>query len=191
MAIKTFTAGEILTAADTNTYLANSGLTYITSGSLSTATTSFVGCFTSAYDNYRIVLSSLSCSADGDIYWCGLVGSTPSISADYSFAFLGLRADNVQQNASNAASTLAYTGFTAVGSVGGLIVGSLSMDIYGPKLAQRTFATHNAMGYNAGFYGRQGASHFNLTTQFDGIQFKTGAAPTMTGTVTIYGYRKS
>jgi hypothetical protein len=166
------------------------GLEFITSGSLSTATTSFVGCFTNTYDNYRIVLSSLSCSADADIYWCGLVGSTASVTADYSFAVLGLRADNTQQNASNSASTLAYTGFTAVGGVGGLVVGSLSMDIYGPKLTQRTFATSNAMGYNSGFNGRQGASHYNLTTSFDGIQFTTGAAPTMAGTATIYGYRK-
>jgi hypothetical protein len=29
MAIKTFTTGEVLTAADTNTYLANSGLVYV------------------------------------------------------------------------------------------------------------------------------------------------------------------
>ena len=31
MAIKTFTTGEVLTASDTNTYLANAGLVYITS----------------------------------------------------------------------------------------------------------------------------------------------------------------
>jgi hypothetical protein len=190
MAIKTFTAGEILTAADTNTYLANSGLTYITSGALSSTATNFAGCFTSTYDNYRIVLSSISLSADADIYWRGLVGTTPSTSADYSFAFLGIRADNTQQNATNPAVSIAYTGITAVGGVGGVIVGSASIDMYGPKLAQRTFSTSNATGYNSGFYCRQGQSHFNLTTSFDGIQFLTTAAPTMTGTVTIFGYRK-
>ena len=37
MAIQTFTSGQILTAADTNTYLANSCLTYVSSGSFSGA----------------------------------------------------------------------------------------------------------------------------------------------------------
>jgi hypothetical protein len=59
MAIKTFTTGEVLTASDTNTYLANSGLTYITQGTVSANTTlNFTSIFTSAYDNYRVVFTS-------------------------------------------------------------------------------------------------------------------------------------
>ena len=38
MAIKTFTTGEVLTAADTNTYLANSGLVYVASGTVAANT---------------------------------------------------------------------------------------------------------------------------------------------------------
>ena len=184
-----FTTGQVFTSAAAND-MANSGLTYITSGALSSTGTNFAGCFTSTYDNYRIVMSSLALSADADIYWAGLVGTTPSTSADYSFAQLGLRADNTALNAANSASTLGYTGFTATGGVGGVVVGSVSIDIYGPKLTQRTFMTVNAMGYSLGFYARQGMSHFNLTTSFNGIRFTAGAAPTMTGTVTIFGYRK-
>ena len=184
-----FTTAQVFTSAAANN-MANSGLTYITTQSLSTAGTNVVGCFSSTYDNYRIVLSSLALSADADIYWAGLVGSTATTSADYSFANLGLRADNTQLNAANSASTLAYTGFTATGGVGNVIVGSLVMDMYGPNLVQRTFATTNAVGYSTGFYGRQGMSHFNLTTSFDGIRFSTGSTPTMAGTVTVYGYRK-
>jgi len=37
MAIKTFTTGEVLTAADTNTYLTNSGFQYVSSGSFTNA----------------------------------------------------------------------------------------------------------------------------------------------------------
>ena len=62
MAIKTFTTGEVLTAADTNTYLANSGLVYITSVSLAGATAAspvaITSCFSSTYTNYRIVVSN-------------------------------------------------------------------------------------------------------------------------------------
>jgi hypothetical protein len=56
MAIKTFTTGEVLTASDTNTYLANSGLVYITSTTFSgAATTNTDGCFSDKYDSYRLI----------------------------------------------------------------------------------------------------------------------------------------
>ena len=57
MAIKTFTTGEVLTAADTNTYLANSGLVYVT-GAAFTAQSSVPvsGVFTTGANNYRIIV---------------------------------------------------------------------------------------------------------------------------------------
>jgi hypothetical protein len=64
------------------------------------------------------------------------------------------------------------------------------MDIYGPQLAQRTLLTSNAVLYSAvGFGGRAGMTMHNVLTAFDGIQFLTLGA-TVTGNVTIYGYRK-
>ena len=61
MAIQTFTAGQILTAADTNTYLANSGLVYVTSVAITGTPVTFVdvtSCFSSTYDNYRILYTA-------------------------------------------------------------------------------------------------------------------------------------
>ena len=191
MAIKTFTTGEVLTASDTNTYLANSGLVYITSQSLATATTNVVGCFTSTYDNYRIVLSSVQMSANADIYWRMLSGSTPETGVNYAFAFLGLRVDGVADNTSNPAAAVGYTGMTQQG-VANTPVCNASLDIYSPKLSQRTFMTCQANSITtANWLSRAGYSHLNLTTSYDGIQFTTLGAPTMGGTVTVYGYRKA
>ena len=57
MAIKTFTANSVLTAADTNTYLANSGLVYVTSQTVGTAVASVTvsSAFNSSFDSYKIV----------------------------------------------------------------------------------------------------------------------------------------
>jgi len=57
MAIKTFTTGEVLTASDTNTYLANSGLVFVSSTTIGTAVSSVTvsNCFSSTYTNYKIV----------------------------------------------------------------------------------------------------------------------------------------
>ena len=53
MAVKTFTTGEVLTASDTNTYLANAGLVYITSTSVGTGGSLTVSnCFSATYNNY-------------------------------------------------------------------------------------------------------------------------------------------
>jgi hypothetical protein len=58
MAIKTFTTGEVLTASDTNTYLANAGLVYVKSQTIGTGVSSVIvsDCFTTDYDNYKIVV---------------------------------------------------------------------------------------------------------------------------------------
>ena len=60
MAIKTFTTGEVLTASDTNTYLANAGLVYVTSVTVGTGVTtvSVSSCFTSTYDSYEILYNN-------------------------------------------------------------------------------------------------------------------------------------
>lgn len=53
MAIKTFTTGEVLTASDTNTYLANSGLVFVKSQTIGSAVTSVTvsDAFSATYDN--------------------------------------------------------------------------------------------------------------------------------------------
>jgi hypothetical protein len=59
MAIKTFTTGEVLTASDTNTYLANSGLVYIKSQTIREQLQVFrmtVAFSSDTYDNYKILI---------------------------------------------------------------------------------------------------------------------------------------
>ena len=70
MAVKTFTTGEVLTASDTNTYLANSGLVYVTSTTVGSGVSSVTvsNCFTSTYDNYRIIWAGGTTSASGSGY---------------------------------------------------------------------------------------------------------------------------
>ena len=61
MAIKSFSSGEVLSSSDTNTYLNNGGLVYITGGTATnTAATNVDSVFSSTYDNYRIVLEMAS-----------------------------------------------------------------------------------------------------------------------------------
>jgi hypothetical protein len=190
MAIKTFTTGEVLTASDTNTFLANSGLVFVTSGALATATTDFVGCFTSTYSNYRITMQGVGLSANDDIFFRLLSNTTPATGADYNWAMRGLTSAGGASDVNAAAQTLGYTGFRVDG-VSNASIGAVVMDVFAPQLGQRTFWTVAATAFSTNFIGRNGMNVHNNTSVYDGIRFMTNTATTMQGTVTIYGYRKS
>jgi hypothetical protein len=189
MAVKTFSSGEVLTASDTNTYLANSGLVYITSGALSSTATNFVGCFSSTYDNYRIIISNFNPSVGADLYIRLLSGTTPTSTGDWGWAYTGISEMGVSTNSNATSNSRGYTGIS--NTFGTLALGSASMDCYSPNLAQRTTFTSNAVSYSGAFGGRLGIVFYNNTPSYDGIRFLTDSAATMNGTVTIYGYRKA
>jgi hypothetical protein len=193
MAIKTFTSGEVLTASDTNTYLANSGLTYITRGTVTSPTAGLVinGCFTSTYDNYRVVISRINLNPNP----CSLFFRMRAGGSDYSAAFNYWAYNGIQANStvfnSNALNDTSL--FTGVVSTYNDAMGNVSMDIYSPQTASvRTYATVQTVGYNGNFYTRNGIVVCDNTTQFDGLSFFTDNAGTPINelTVTVFGYRK-
>jgi len=185
MAIKTFTTGEVLTAADTNTYLANSGLVYITSGALSGSATNFVGCFTSAYTNYRIVLHGVGVNNPASwVYLRFLVGSTPT-STRYFGSHMGLNSLGGTSYPvwNNAPQTYLMNTDTGTQSNG-------SFDIYQPQLAKVTgLMGQSANQQTTNFLQYQGGGVQDSTTQFDG--FRIDADYAIAGTVTVFGYRKA
>jgi hypothetical protein len=187
MPVPNFVPGEVLTAAAMDSI----GLWRVASGPLSTAGTNFVGCFTSNYTNYRIVVDSPQTSANADIYVQMLSGSTAqSTGGNYTWAMAGLDSTAVNANSAASSQNFAFTGFTSI-SAANIIIGAFSFDIYGPQLAQRTFMTFTSTAYSGtAWIGRNGMAQHNLTTAYDGIRFLTNSAATMGGNVTIYGYRK-
>jgi hypothetical protein len=180
-----FSVGQVLTSATMNQV----GLWKIVSGALSTNTTVFQGCFTDDFTNYRIVIDSPTLSGNGDIFYRMYLGATAATTNVYSYAFRGLTIGGAASDASFSGASAAPTGFTQ-NVIPNAVLGGVSMDIYGPKKAQRTFATHIAAAYASAFVGREGMSIHDVQTAYDGIGFLTTSAVTMGGTVTIYGYTK-
>ncbi len=188
MAIKTFTTGEVLTASDTNTYLANSGLVFIKSVALATATTNITSCFSSTYRNYRVIIDDVTPSASISLYIRFLTGTTPDTSTNYGWAYTGILENNTVINNASSGQNLAFTGinisFTGASLAGG------SLDMYNPQAAKQTIGNVIADTYESSNFGfRTGSFRLNTTNQYDGFQITTGGAPTVTGNVTVYGYR--
>jgi hypothetical protein len=175
MAIKTFTTGEVLTASDTNTYLANSGLVYVGSGTLSltTSATNVTGVFSSTYKNYRVLLNVTARSTTSRVDMKYIVGTTPT-SLNYYQA--GIGSDYVSNTVIYYQRSNGDFQFYGLSSSGLL---SLSMDIFNPNRALQTTHVGNTSDVNTGYAYSLGGEAAN-TNQFTGFQLFTS-----TGTATV------
>jgi len=186
MAVKTFTT-EVLTSADTNTYLANSGLVFvkqITVGATVT-TVDVTSCFSSTYDNYMVSFSGITSNSGngGTINFKLLSGSTPSSTAYYGNTFYIVPgASGGLANASflNAANGEAMSISTSTTNAG-------VFQLQSPYLAQYTRSQHMSADNN---YVRWNSMVHQSATSYDGIQFLSSAGTITGGTITVYGYRK-
>jgi hypothetical protein len=193
MAIKTFTTGEVLTASDTNTYLANSGLTYITGGTQSGSTALNVdGVFTSTHTNYRLVMTNIeTATADRAIRINFRTSGTTNINAAYDYAYRGLRSNGTSGDTSLASQTFAEIG-VFIGGFANLALGSASIDINSPQASKRTHGLSNASGFESGYFQfRNGGLVFNDTTSFDGFRISLNSTGNVAFEWQLYGYRKA
>jgi hypothetical protein len=86
MAVKTFTTGEVLTAADTNTYLANGGLITIAGGNFSGASTIDITGFSTTYALYRLIFRARRSDAPGNATFTGqFYSGATAVSSGYYY----------------------------------------------------------------------------------------------------------
>lgn len=185
MAIKTFTTGEVLTAADTNTYLANSGLVYVTSATVGSGVSSVTvsSAFSSTYDNYVVIYTGGTTNATNNLgiqmgstttgYYGTIIYSLPS---GGGVASIGV----------NNGANWVYVGDGTTG--GGT---RLACTIYAPNLAVRTGigASYMGTGTSSGAFGTFNGNLDN-STQYTAFTIAPNSGTLTGGTVTVYGYRK-
>jgi hypothetical protein len=188
MAVKTFTTGEVLTAADTNTYLANSGLVYITSATMtgSTSILNMDNIFTSTYDNYRILVQNLSPAASAFFDMRFRSGGVSRIT-QYQFALVGFTAGGAASNDSSG-GYVAQGYFGGQSSFAGDTVNS-AWDVFTPFTTNRTTVTFQTVAYPSVFATRSGIIEHDHGVSNDGITIYS--SQNFSGKVTVYGYRKA
>lgn len=191
MAVKTFTAGAVLTASDTNTYLANAGLVYITSTAAGTAASSLVisNAFSATYDSYRIVISNLTMSstAAGTIIYAKMHDGTNPASTNYNWAYIRL---DIAGGVSAVSSGALQTDGVIVGRGTGDKFGT-AFDVVNPNLATHTlFPFLSALNVSTGYIYTGGGMH-QTSTAYTGIQFAPSTGTITGGVFAVYGYRKA
>jgi len=185
MAVKTFTTGEVLTAADTNTYLNNGGLVYIANNTATSGTTLQVdNCFSSTYEAYRIILSNVRLS--GAAFITMQLRTTTTTATNYLFGRL-----EVPYNTATAlgrGGTGAGTGSSWDIMVGTTTANGAWIDVFNPNLAQQTAYSASAPDPRTGgsFGGQHESGIQTDTTQFTGFILTAGATITnMKATVSV------
>ena len=191
MADQTFTAGQVLTAAQMTTLQANSGLTYITQGTVSANTTlNFTSIFTSTYDNYRVVFaaSALQTAPGAQINFRVRSGST-----DLATGSLYNWSRMYYYNAGDGSSGTVAANEVSLSDVNNGY-NAFSFDLYSPRLTQNTLLTCQTTSYHVGgggpyMFGQNVAAYINNTTSYDG--FSLIGTTAFSGTARVYGYRQS
>ena len=186
MAVKTFTTGEVLTASDTNAYLANSGLVYIKEQAFNASSFNFTSIFSATYDVYRIVVNLDSHSGTAtNISSQMLSGTTPFTGSSYAYA-------GTEQPYSTGVITPYSSGGTTriiVGRVqGDGASNSFIFDIANPFRTLRTM--YQSRYIDAAYTGQVGGM-LNNAVSYDGLNIVNNNASTITGTAYCYGYRKA
>jgi hypothetical protein len=184
MAIKTFTTGEVLTAADTNTYLANSGLVYIKSQTIGNGVSSVAvtSAFSADYDRYKITVTGGVNSLPMDMRLT--LGSTST--GYYGFLTYGNYTSNTVLGF--AQSNTAFWGYVGTGSSDALFGNS---EVDNPFATKRTFVTaQNPLAVTTGASNTFGG-YLDNNTSYTGFTIATNQGTMTGGTITVYGYRKA
>jgi hypothetical protein len=182
MAIKTFTTGEVLTASDTNTYLANSGLVYIKQQTIGSGVSSVTvsDAFSASFDNYIITCHGGASTAQGPL---GLqLGATTT--GYYGNMIYGTHGSTAVLAVSdnNAAR------FTHIGSANGDFI-SLNVTLLNPFASAKTVATGVGTVYttvNGSYNG-----WLNNTTSYTAFTLQPQSGTLTGGIITVYGFRKA
>jgi len=169
------------TSADNGTVGATGAVTF--SG---VSSVSLNGCFSSAYDNYRIVSTITSSSANDTVYLRLRASGTDDTSGNYNRTLVESNSGGVTNRYDSGATSLDAT-VTHSASANG---GGFSLDLERPFLTQWTIGLLNSAGRNSlgGWVGRAGGFTHSVATSYDGLTIFTGSG-TLTGTVRVYGYK--
>lgn len=139
--------------------------------------------FSSLYDNYFIVMRQNSTSTGTDVLMrLRLAGADASGTGDYTLQQLSSSATTVSGSRTTDSSARfgETTGTTQAGAVG---------FIYGPSLLRSTIYRVITVGDASSARINDLVGSHKLPTAYDGISFYSNNANTLTGLVSVYGFR--
>ena len=190
MALTTYTAGEVLTAASLNDNLAYAvtvpvaapgGLTLISATTIGTTVSSVTvtGAFSATYDNYRIKITGVVGSAAADTTF-QLSGITTSVYA-YSGFYQSIGTSTIVAFGGTTTST-------PIGTLGTTLNTQINIDLSSPNLAVAKYLDIATCSNNIRV---NQAAQCNSTVQATGFTITPDSGILTGGTIYVYGYAKA
>jgi hypothetical protein len=142
--------------------------------------------FTSAYNNYKVIVAGLTGSVVTQTFGRWRVSGTDT-AANYDNAAFYVKNGATSGVAGVTGATLSSFGFAYHYNSSGYRTTSAILDVYGPQLAQSTTATYQSANYDSSFFSLNGATYHSPSTQFDGLTIFPGSG-NITGTIQVFGY---
>jgi hypothetical protein len=169
----------------------------VTPGLVKLTTLSFSGvssqsvndCFSTTYDNYRIIINSTGTSVDQNLLMRFRVSGADNTTSVYNYSITGLTTTGSGTNASaNSATSFLLS---QLESTSKYFIG-VSLDIIAPFLTREKTGSIIGNGIlSAGnIYGFAGGLGYDGTTSFTGFSIFTSSAGNISGSVSVFGYNK-
>ena len=193
MALTTYTAGEVLTAASLNDNLAYAvtvpaavpgGLVFISATTIGTTVSSVevTGAFSATYDNYQIMVSGGAASATGTI----LLQLGATTTGYYTGSSRTIYNTGVGQSlATNNGSSFTYAGSHSSNSINSTI------QLLGPQLATRTTFSSQSGSTQNNEVSQFGAGFLDNATQYTAFTLLPTSGTFTGGTIRVYGFANS
>jgi hypothetical protein len=165
-----------------NTAIAGGGLVHIATESFSAVSSvSLNDVFTSAYENYRILIRVINSGGSVGILFRMRASGSDASGSNYNRQLIDVSGSSFvgASAASQSSGVFSITSTTDSATASG--------DLYGPQLSVRTVAV--TLGNYDDKIRQQNTTH-TLTTSYDGITFFPESG-TITGTIRVYGYQNS
>jgi hypothetical protein len=145
------------------------------------------GCFTSTYDNYRVIFTLSSVSANNGMNFRLRASGSDASSTDYYAGGTINRANSATVSSQNiGAGTTFELGPSGTAHPSNRCI----IDFLNPFSSLYTGVHISTAGFDSGtsHYGRYVAGNYIATTSFDGFTFYPTTG-NITGTIRVYGYR--
>ena len=192
MALQTFTAGQVLTAAQMTTLQSNSGLQLVQAETAFTGQSSFnvPSIFTASYTNYLVNFRWFTATSTGGIK---VQLSAAGVAAATNYNYMRVIAYGASSliSARSTAQTAFSVSSQAAGSTG--VYQWAQLQLSGPQLAEPTLMSVSGALQDGSAYITPDVEIFNgnhsTATAYDGLTI-LAAVGTITGAYTVYGYGK-
>jgi hypothetical protein len=143
--------------------------------------------FTSTYRNYRMVVTITDTSSNPQVQGQLRSGGTSTVGTAYKYAYTNISTTGTSNTSTQDSGGSFLFNFISSANANQQFI----LDLTNPQVNTRTNGTLQIAGYDGGaWYARNGAMFHDAVAQFDGISIFTGDTKTITGEVSIYGYRK-